>query len=94
MLQTDGIVDKSFELKEFVKLDQNRFLMSAIKSLLKAQIRVSIRRIKFRGSIIFENIIFSKDKRVRKVIVIEWLCDSGSYWHFGSISGRDLLVFI
>jgi hypothetical protein len=72
-----------------MKLVQNMFLMPAIKSFLKAEIRLGIRRIEFRGSVILEKVIFSKHKGIGNVIVIEGLRDPGSDRHFGSMSNLN-----
>ncbi len=86
--------DESLKLKELVKLVQNMFFMAAIKSFLKADIRLGIRRIEFGGSVIFDKVIFSKYKGIGNVKVIEGLGDSGSGRHFGRMSGINLLVLI
>jgi hypothetical protein len=86
--------DESLKLKELVKLVQNMFFMPAIKTFLKADIRLGIRRIEFRCSVILDKVIFSKYKGIGNIIVIEGLGDSGSDRHFGSMSRINLLVLI
>ena len=63
----------ALELEKFDYFSNHMFFMLAFKSFLETDIWLIIWRIQFRWGIIFEEIIFSKDKRVWEGKIVQKL---------------------